>query len=382
MRIAVDARPLSGPQTGIARYTLNLLRHMTALGHQWFLYSDKPPCVDFDLSPSVQLRCGDVRSKSVQSLLWTQWQFSRWATQDVVDLFWSPRHHLPLKLSRDIARVVTIHDLVWRHYPKTMLWQNLWLERALMGPSIRNADRVICVSRFTAGEVSRYYPAALGKCSVIHEASTSLNPAAGKAGGIRPQQPYLLFVGTLEPRKNLARLLRAYGRLAGNTDVPDLVIAGGRGWGDTGLAGLLKQMKLKQRVHLTGFVDDVQLQALYQGAHALVIPSLYEGFGLPALEAMSCGVPVIASSTSALPETVGDAALLVNPYSEAEIATAIMRLVEDRPLRSELSLKAQQRSRLFSWQQSAQQTLDLFEQTLARHEPKPYRLRVLEQVLD
>jgi glycosyltransferase involved in cell wall biosynthesis len=382
MRIAVDARPLSGPQTGIARYTLNLLRHMIPMGHQWFLYSDKPLQVDLGElveDCSVQVRCGDVRPKSAGSVVASQWQFSRWATQDVVDLFWSPRHHLPLLLSRDIARVVTIHDLVWRRFPETMMWQNLLVERALMAPSIAHADRVICVSRFTASEVSRYYPSALGKCDVIHEAPSLTTPGADTA---ITEGSYLLFVGTLEPRKNLARLLRAYARLVQHEVVPELVIAGGEGWGDTGLAALVRKLELEGRVRLTGFVDDAELQDLYRGACALLMPSLYEGFGLPALEAMSFGIPVIASSTSSLPEVVGDGGILVNPYSESEIAAAILRLVEDPALRSELSLKARQRSRIFSWDRAARQTLELLEQTLARHEPKAYRHRVLEQLLE
>jgi glycosyltransferase involved in cell wall biosynthesis len=241
-----------------------------------------------------------------------------------------------------------------------MMWQNLLVERALMAPSIAHADRVICVSRFTASEVSRYYPSALGKCDVIHEAPSLTTPGADTA---ITESSYLLFVGTLEP-------------------VPELVIAGGEGWGDTGLAALVRKLELEGRVRLTGFVDDAELQDLYRGACALLMPSLYEGFGLPALEAMSFGIPVIASSTSSLPEVVGDGGILVNPYSEAEIATAILRLVEDPALRSELSLKARQRSRIFSWDRAARQTLELLEQSLARHEPKAYRHRVLEQLLE
>ena len=171
MRIAVDAKLLSSPLTGIGRYTHALLEQLIPMGHQWFLYSDKPFQSNLTSNPRVSARHGNARPASRGGLVWSQWHYNRWAIQDVVDLFWSPRHHLPLLLPRRLPRVVTIHDLVWKQFPETMPSRSLWLERLLMGPSIASADRVICVSKFTASEVSRYYPAAVGKCRVIHEAA-------------------------------------------------------------------------------------------------------------------------------------------------------------------------------------------------------------------
>jgi glycosyltransferase involved in cell wall biosynthesis len=379
MRIAVDARPLANPLTGIGRYTLALLQQLTASGHQWFLYSDRPLQVQLAANPRVCIRCGGAGGGGPGSLRRAQWSFSRWATQDVVDLFWSPRHHLPMLLSRRIARVVTIHDLVWRRYPETMLPKNLLLERVLMGPSIAAADRVICVSRFTASEVSRYYPSAVGKCEVIHEAANPPMQTDRLPAGV--PDSYLLFVGTLEPRKNLPRLLRAYAMLKDDPAIPALVIAGGGGWGGEDLPQLIQSLGLQQRVVLCGYVSDAELQGLYAGARCLLMPSLYEGFGLPIIEAMSHGVPVIASSTSSLPEVAGDAGLLVNPYQEVDIAAAIRRLVTEETLHTELSAKALQRSESFSWQRAARETLDLFKQTLANHKPQAFRNRVPEKRL-
>jgi len=379
MRIAVDARPLAAPLTGIGRYTLSLLERLVAEGHQWFLYSDRPLQVHFPHNARLDIRHGDARGGTPGSLRWAQWQYSRWALQDVVDLFWSPRHHLPLLLPRRIARVVTIHDLVWRQFPETMRRKNLWLERALMGPSIATADKVICVSKFTASEVSRYYPAAIGKCRVIHEAAEESVVIDMLPRGMPSR--FLLFVGTLEPRKNLPRLLRAFARLRDDATVPPLVIVGGGGWGGEDLPRLIEQLDLQERVILSGYVSDAQLQALYAAAHCLLMPSLYEGFGLPVLEAMQHGVPVIASSTSSLPEVVGDAGLLVNPYAETEIAGAIQRLVHDTDLHQQLSARARTRSEGFSWQQAARETLALFEETLAEHQPKAYRHRATGEPL-
>jgi glycosyltransferase involved in cell wall biosynthesis len=380
MRIAVDARPLATPLTGIGRYTRALLEAMITRGHQWFLYSDRPLHITLPEDPRLRIRHGDAKGGTPASLRWTQWRYPRWAVQDDVDLFWSPRHHLPLLLNKRIAQVVTIHDVVWRQFPETMRPRNLLLERALMGPSIRTADHVICVSRFTASEVSRYYPSAIGKCRVIHEAAEE-NVTLDRLPIGMPER-YLLFVGTLEPRKNLPRLLRAYARLKGDEAVPPLVIVGGGGWGGEDLPGLVAELELADRVKLCGHVADGELQALYAGASCLLMPSLYEGFGLPVLEAMQHGVPIIASSTSSLPEVAGDAGMLVNPYSEDEIANAIRRLVHEQGLHAELSQRASARSRQFSWQRAAEETLALFASTLADHEPHAYRQRSLNNAPD
>ena len=379
MRIAVDARLLANPLTGIGRYTYALLEQMIPLGHQWFLYSDRPLQVSLPASPSVSVRHGRARPRSITGLLWSQWHYNRWSVQDVVDLFWSPRHHLPLALPKWIPRVVTIHDLVWKQFPETMPDKSLLLEALLMGPSIRSADRVICVSKFTASEVSRYYPSAVGKCQVIHEAGRICMPGTEPLSGVPPE--YFLFVGTQEPRKNLHRLLRAYARFLETRSGPPLVVVGAGGWGDVKLSQLIEELQLQDKVILRGYVSDASLQSLYQGARCLLMPSLYEGFGLPVVEAMRFGVPSISSSTGSLPEVVGDAGLLVSPYSELDMADAMLRISSDDALHQQLSAKALLRSQQFSWQRAAQETLQLFAETLDSHEPKAYRHRVAGQRL-
>ena len=365
MRIAVDARPLAVPLTGIGRYTRALLENMVPRGHEWFLYSDRP--LQVKAPAGAQLRLGDAPGGSLRSLWWSQWQFRRWAAQDGADLFWSPRHHLPLLPGGGLAQVVTIHDMVWKQFPETMLARNRLLERVLMGPSIRRADRVICVSRFTADEVASFYPAAAGKCRVIHEAAVEDEFAGSLPAGVPDN--YLLFVGTLEPRKNLPRLLRAYADL--EADTLPLVIAGASGWGGDDLPGLLRQLGLEDRVLICGQVDDSSLQALYANAWCLLMPSLYEGFGLPVLEAMRHGVPAVVAAAGALPEVAGDAALLVDPCSETEMTDAMRRLQREPGLREELARGAARRAGEFSWQRAAGETLALFESVVAERGPRP-----------
>jgi glycosyltransferase involved in cell wall biosynthesis len=380
VRIAVDAKLLASPGTGIGRYTLSLLSHMIPMGHQWLLYGERPFDASPLASPRVLARYGNAAEGSLKGLWWSQIGYRRWAIQDVVDLFWSPRHHLPLRLPETLPRVVTIHDLVWRQFPETMPRRRLWLERVLMGPSVQKADRVICVSRFTASEISRFYPAAMGKCEVIHcgveEAAETSAPRVPLPG------EFLLFVGTLEPRKNLPRLLRAFARLRDDPTVPPLLIVGAQGWGHEDLARMIAAEGLEGRVLLMGFLEEAELQWVYSRAKCLLMPSLYEGFGLPVLEAMQHGIPVIVSSTSSLPEVAGDAGLLVNPFSEVDIAGAIQRLMADSDLYQSLAAKATQRALRFSWHSAAEQTLSLFEKVLAEHEPKAYRHRARGEQLD
>lgn len=354
MRIAVDARPLCVPTFGIGRYARALLDRMTRdASVQWFLYADRPILADFSHCPNVSFRSFPAANRIV-SLLRTQWTFARWADQDNVDVFWSPRHHLPLRLSKRIRAVVTIHDLVWKRYPETMLPANRLVERLLMPASLRRANAVIAVSESTRRDLLALYPEVADRTCVIAEAADALPGITGRGG-----ERYFLFVGTLEPRKNLGRLLAAFAA-ASRRDIADcrLLIAGAQGWGPQ-VSAAISALSLEGRVELLGHLDDRQLHSTMAGAIALCLPSLYEGFGLPALEAMQYGTPVIGANVSAIPEVVGDGGILVDPLSVSDIADALRRLATDAALRESLSDKARFQARRFSWDTAAQQTLAL-----------------------
>ncbi len=356
MKVGVDARPLCVPTFGIGRYTRALLdRFVTQQDVQWYLYADRPLLHDFSAHPNVVVRTVDNRGR-LGRLLLSQWGFSRWAAQDRLDLFWSPRHHLPLLLPRGMKAVVTIHDLVWRRFPETMLPENLWLERLLMPPSLGRADRIVAVSGATRADIVADYPATAGKVSVIHEAADTypMDP-------VRLRAPYFVFVGTLEPRKNLQRLLQAFVKVREQLEEVLLVVIGGEGW-HTDLAAIIGSLELDDSVIVLGHVDDEVVYAHLAGAIALCLPSLYEGFGLPALEAMQFGTPVVGSKVSAVPEVVGTGGLLVDPFSSSAIADAMVRVANDRTLRSTLSASARLQADQFSWDKTAEETLSLFRQ--------------------
>jgi len=362
VRIAVDARQLLPPLTGIGRYTLSLLEHMVAAGDEWYLYSDRPLPVQTAAwadSHGAVIRHGRAPRRGLTSLWHANVSFSRWARQDRIDVFWSPRHHLPAFLPRGMRTLLTIHDLVWQRYPASMPPANRLLERLLMGFSLRRADRVVTVSEFTAREIRHFYPGVSAAIAVVPSAGRSfsqITPAPLAA-------PFFLFVGTGDPRKNLPRLLEAFAEAVQTGDLPhQLVVVGAAGWGLPDLQRRAAALGLSARLHFPGFVSDAELAGYYQAASALLLPSLYEGFGLPVVEAMQFGVPVIVSDRASLPEVAGQAALLVDPESTSSIAKAISRLATDPGLHKELSSSSRERGAVFSWEQAASATLTLLHQ--------------------
>lgn len=354
MRIAVDARPLCVPTFGIGRYTKALLdRLIPQSRHDWFLYADRPLLVDYSSHANVTVRAFPSVNH-VLSLPRTQFTFAHWAQQDRVDCFWSPRHHLPLLLPSSVRKVLTIHDLVWRHFPKTMLGRNLFVERLLMPPSVRKADAILCVSGATERDLVDVWPEV--------ESRSTVTPLAADKLDVTPEPVrFFLFVGTLEPRKNLPRLLEAFA-LAREKGLKDcsLEIAGATGWAEQ-LEPLLASNPARDHIHLLGRIDDATMHTKMASAIALCLPSLYEGFGLPALEAMQYGTPVIGGNISSIPEVVGEGGLLVDPQDVEAIANAMLKMANDQSFREAASNAARAQSAKFSWDQTAKQTLQILE---------------------
>jgi glycosyltransferase involved in cell wall biosynthesis len=304
---------------------------MSRMGGQWFLYSSQAyDSAAFDDS-TVQHRIAGIpqRLRAAQA---AHLFFPRWAKRDRLDVFWGPRHQLPLWLPAGVRSIVTIHDMVWRTYGETMRFPGRQIEAFFMPRALKKADSVVAVSEFTRAEIAGFYSGHLDKISVVPGAS--LLSAGVKqeldstgAGG------YFLFVGTQEPRK--------------------LKIVGGSGWGGQNLPLLLRELGIDGQVEILTGADDAQLAEMYRGAHALVMPSLYEGFGLPVVEALSLGVPVITSRESAMSEVAGTAALLVDPMSETDITKALHRISDDSLLYRELKTNAPLESRRYDWDRSA-----------------------------
>lgn len=244
---------------------------------------------------------------------------------------------------------------------------NQLTERVLMPDAIRLADRILADSHSTADAIISEFPWAQDRVRVVHLGATSLPQPKGieVLDAFEIDRPYFLFVGTLEPRKNLRRLLEAYASLDPIVRKQTLlVIAGGKGWGNEDMVSLVHSLDLTDSVRLMGYVNEEQLATLYAHARFLAMPSLYEGFGLPLVEAMSFGVPVLTSSCSSLPEVAGDAGMLVDPYNTNSIATGLLQMLKDDEFRNELAARSRLNASRFSWEKAAKETMAIFHEAV------------------
>jgi len=368
VRIGVDARSLSEPITGIGRYTLSLLELMVLdKSHEWVLYSHRPLIHGNWNHPSIFVRAWNIpKWARVFRMLWAQSILPYWAKQDNVDLFWSPAHRLPRYLPKSILSVVTIHDLVWKHAPETMRPFSRFLDAKFMPEAVKIADRVIAVSESTAQDLFKEVSGVIEKTEVIYESSSILTEFLEEFDCI--EGDYLLYVGTLEPRKNLRRLLEAFSLVSESIrENYKLIIVGGKGWGNEDVYSIIEHFNIKKNVKVLGYISDKELADIYRNAYVLVMPSLYEGFGLPLLESMSFGIPIITSNTSSMPEIGGNAAIYVDPNSSISIKDGIEELIMDHKLWKKLSKNALERSDLFSWNKASKETLTVFEKALLKN---------------
>lgn len=241
------------------------------------------------------------------------------------------------------------------------------LDSNLMPKSVKIADKVIAVSRSTAHDLYKEIPSSKQKTTVIYEAGSLASTQLVKYNKINKK--YLLFVGTLEPRKNLARLLKAYSILPDNIkEEYSLVIVGGKGWGKENVESIVENLDIKNYVNILGYLSDKELENTYKRASLFVMPSLYEGFGLPLVEAMNAGVPLVTSNISSMPEIAGKAAILVDPYDINSIKEGIIKVLTDLNLRSLLLKAGLKQSKRFNWKKAAKMTMLVFAEALSNQQ--------------
>ncbi|MCX7792487.1 MAG: glycosyltransferase family 4 protein [Chloroflexaceae bacterium] len=274
--------------------------------------------------------------------------------------------HSVVPLTCPVPSVVTVHDLAFIRFPQTFrAYNRIYLDVATR-LSVRRAARILVVSEHTRREVIGLLGVAPDRVVVtpnaVREHFRPPDPAlleAFRACKGLPER-FVLYVGTLEPRKNLTTLLEAYAEVARRQATP-LLVGGGKGWLYDAVFQRLEALGLREQVRFVGYLDEEELPLWYAAATVFVFPSIYEGFGMPPLEAMACGTPVVASNTSSLPEVVGDAGLTVSPYDSAALAEAISRVLDDADLRQELRERGLRQARAFSWRVTAERTLAAYE---------------------
>ena len=356
--IGIDGSRLNvGERTGTETYTYQLLAALARLGVddqiRVYLNAASPP----DDLPAV----GEPVCLPFPRL-WTHVRLSWEMHCHPPGVLFVPAHVVPL---RHPPSVVTIHDVGYLHFPESHPATARRMLHATTRWSTRTAQQVIAISEATRRDLVGHYAVPEERIQVIYHGVDHLmrpaspNSVADLKHRLGLPDAYVLFVGTIQPRKNLGRLAEAMSAIM-DAELPHrLVIAGRRGWLASEVETQIAQSRIAERVQFLGYVAAADLPALYSGAGAFCFPSLYEGFGLPVLEAMACGVPVVAANTSAIPEVAGDAALLVEPIDPAAIGSALRRVLTDVALRRELIARGQERAKRFTWERSAQATIDL-----------------------
>lgn len=368
MRVGVDIRPFYEPLTGVGWYLYHLLEELSRkpdLELVLFgdpILSDSGPQLFVSIPGGLQPLVFDCRGFSIPPLgrKVASAAYALEALLEDCDLFFGANYFLPRPISSVARRrVVTIHDLTYRRFPELLQDETLAnLERQMLR-EIGRADAVICVSAATRADVLNEYPVDPSKVVMIHSGirvgSSGTNPEPGLP------KPYILFVSTLEPRKNLEVLLSAFerlrdeGRYSGN-----LVIVGKIGWKAESLMARLQGSRWRDAIEYVDYVGPERLASIYRGAQLFVLPSIYEGFGFPLLEAMAYGIPAIAARSSSLPEIGGDAVFYFDPADAGGLANAIQRLSDDVGLREALARRGKQRAAEFRWERTADATLAVF----------------------
>ena len=363
MRIGIDARLVYYHQAGIGQYILRLTQALAQIDKddQFVIFKSRK-------DPTVILRQSNFKNEK----LWTpsHHRFERFALSAELmpfplDVLHSP-DFIPPSHPRSPS-VITMHDLAFLLYPR-FLTRDSARYYGQVDLAARQADHIIAVSESTKRDAVRLLGVPAKKISVIHEAAHPLfTPLSNPTELARVRNHYhlpenfILFVSTVEPRKNLPTLLRAFKLLRDNykSDAV-LAVAGNRGWLFEEVDRVIDELKLHDTVRFLGGVPNEELVYLYNAAKVFVFPSFYEGFGLPPLEAMACGTPVIVSQVSSLPEVVGDAGILIDPQDVEALTVAMWRVLGDENLRREMRAKGLKRAQIFSWQRAARETLAVY----------------------
>lgn len=369
MTIGIDAsRAFLKNRTGIEEYSYQVIKHLRSEipSHQSvILYIRKkfmweggrcrlqPQTIDFALPLNWQVKA------LWAPRFWTQIRLSLEMLFDPVDTLFVPAHTIPVIHPKHT--VVTIHGLEYEFSPESYSWYERFYMRFSIRNSVRWAQKVIAVSENTKRDLMRLYQVPVEKISVIYEGFQK-SEAAPASSNLNNQAPYFLFIGRVEERKNVSRIIEAFTFLKEKTELPHrLLLAGKPGYGYEKIKSQLEQSVYQDEIQELGYVSEEEKWALLQKTDALLFPSLYEGFGLPILEAQAVGVPVITSTTSSLPEIAGEGALLVDPLSTEALIEAMERVVTNRELRAGIIDKGTHNVGYFSWQSCSHSIAQILE---------------------
>jgi glycosyltransferase involved in cell wall biosynthesis len=372
MRIGIDATALPPQPVGAGNYIIQLIRALAKadFNAQLVIFAQKRSRALIDLPVKNSIEWRIVKDMSPGSrMIWEQSRLPALVNNTNLDLLHSLHYTRPLRLS--CASVVTFHDMTFFLFPQLHTRARRLFFPTAMRTSARQADAIITVSESTRQDAIRLLSIDPGK---VFTTQLGVDPTfrpindIGEMDDVAAKydlhENFILYLGTIEPRKNLPVLIRAFRQLVDSGSKHKLVLVGKYGWMYKEVLDLVDDLDLENMVRFTGYIPQEELPLVYNLASLFVYPTKYEGFGLPALEAMACGVPVITTKIASLPEIVGDAGILIPSNNIEELFNAMSRVLEDQALREKLTSDGQLRAKKFSWERTAQLTWQVYQQVM------------------
>jgi len=388
MRIGISTSVMQRGQSGVGQYVLALVRALLGEAHRHdfilFVLEEDLPLFGFAAAAMQLVPVAERFRPPLNNVLWHQLYLPRLARRLQLDVLHVPSYRR-LLWPHPCALVATLHDLAPFRVPGKYNLPRMLYGRTVVPWLARRQDEIITVSQFTAADITTFLGLPRRRLRVIHNgldherfhpgSRTMAKTAVAHSHGVH--QPFFLYVARLEhPAKNHVRLINAFNRFKTETGSPWQLVLGGSIWrGAEVVQGLVRQSAFAADIHPLGFVADEELPMLYRAADLFVFPSLFEGFGLPPIEAMACGCPVLSSTSGALGEVIGDAAAILDPESTTDIQTQLTRLAGDIRARNELRAKGLVRAALFDWRRTAAATLEAYASAAAKNKRSPLVVR-------
>lgn len=362
MRVGIDVSILSSPLTGIGRFTLSLARSLAHLEDdvQWILFGAPPRLDGLPERANIVSHRVDCLA-GARRVAWQQVVLPRLASRYRLDVLHFPDFSRPLACAAPVVN--TIHDLSYFNKEAYFPLTKVLYKRLMARWTLKNSAALIADSEFTRQEILSRFPGYNAPIFVAHLGTAT----ARQQPRVRAEHPFLLFVGTLEARKNIVRLVEAYDSLRARGRIPHgLVLAGGLGWGGKDILAAIQKSAYRGDIEVCGYVSQSELEHLYRSADAFVYPSLYEGFGLPILEAMAHGAPVICSDIAPHREVAADAADYFDPRRVASLVEAVERVLGSSECQEELRIKGYRRVELFSWEDCARRHIEIYSRVVTQ----------------